>query len=90
MVENVVLDLGLLLLPVGDVVEVKILSIDTDKQKLGLSIKATSAAPQVARKRTEEEIDEPMRELAVKKDDDAPLKGGTDRKSGGESVGLNW
>ena len=75
---------------VGDTVEVKILSLDTEKQKLGLSIKANLAAPEVAKKPVEQEQDEPLRELAVKKDSDLPLKGGTDRKSGGESVGLNW
>ena len=74
----------------GDSVEVKILSMDTEKQKLGLSIKATQAAPEIVKKPVEEDVDEPVRELAVKKSDDAPLKGGTDRKSGGESVGLNW
>ena len=74
----------------GDSVKVKILSIDPEKQKLGLSIKATLAAPEVTKKPREEEIEQPLRELAVKKDPDAPLKGGTDRKSGGENVGLNW
>lgn len=74
----------------GDEVEVKILSIDTDKQKLGLSIKATQAAPIKPEKKNEnEEIDEPLREMAVPKSD-APLKGGTDRKTGGENIGLNW
>lgn len=73
----------------GDQVEVKILSIDTDKQKLGLSIKATMAAPVKAEKKTEVDADEPIRESAVPQSD-APLKGGTDRKSGGEEIGLNW
>lgn len=75
----------------GDQVDVKILSIDSDKQKLGLSIKATQAAPELVKgPAADQEVDEPVRELAVKKADDEPLKGGTDRKSGGESVGLNW
>ena len=73
----------------GDQVEVKILSLDTDKQKIGLSIKATMAAPVKAEKKTDADVDEPIRESAVPKSDE-PLKGGTDRKSGGEDIGLNW
>ena len=73
----------------GDQVEVKILSMDLDQQKIGLSIKATQAKPIKAADRKKEETEEPLREVAVKKSDE-PLKGGTSRKSGGESVGLNW
>ncbi len=73
----------------GDLVEVKILSIDTEKQKLGLSIKATQTAPIKPGKEKKEEVDEPLRELAVK-ESESPLKGGTDRRSGGEDIGLNW
>lgn len=71
----------------GDVVEVKVLSLDRDAQKLGLSLKATQKAPE--KKSTKpEEVDEPLRDLAIKKQDDEPLKGGTGRKSGGEEIGL--
>ncbi|MCH2182094.1 MAG: S1 RNA-binding domain-containing protein [Mariniblastus sp.] len=72
----------------GDQVAVKILSIDPDSQKMSLSVKATQAAP-VKEKKTEQEEDEPARELAVSKRDE-PLKGGTDRRTGGEDIGLNW
>lgn len=72
----------------GDSVEVKVLSLDRDAQKLGLSLKATTKAPERKSDKTAEEIDEPLRELAVKKQDDGPLKGGTSRKSGGEDIGL--
>jgi ribosomal protein S1 len=73
----------------GDEVEVKLLSIDRDAQKMGLSLKATQAVPEKAAKQEENEPDEPTRELAVKKQS-AELKGGRDRPSGGEEVGLNW
>ncbi|MEM9411871.1 MAG: S1 RNA-binding domain-containing protein, partial [Planctomycetota bacterium] len=73
----------------GDEVEVKILSIDTQKQKMSLSIKATQTAPVTPEKQKKEEVDEPIRELAVPQSDQ-PLKGGTDRKTGGEEIGLNW
>ena len=72
----------------GDEVEVKILSMDLQQQKIGLSIKATQSAPVKADKK-KEEVEEPLRESAVPKSSE-PLKGGTSRKSGGESVGLNW
>lgn len=74
----------------GDSLEVKILSIDNEKQKIALSHKAClekPAAPEA--KPAEEEVIEPPRELAVPATDQ-PLKGGRDRKSGGESVGLKW
>lgn len=73
----------------GDQVSVKILSIDTEKQKLGLSIKATQTAPVKADKAKKEQVEEPLREMAVPESDE-PLLGGTGRKSGGEDIGLNW
>ncbi len=73
----------------GDQVEVKILSIDPEKQKLGLSIKANQAAPVKVEKTSEDEADEPLRESAVPPSQQ-PLRGGTDRKTGGEDIGLNW
>ena len=72
----------------GDSVEVKVLSLDRDAQKLGLSLKATQKAPEKKQSEKPEEIDEPLRELAIKKQDNSPLKGGTGRKSGGEDIGL--
>lgn len=72
----------------GDQVEVKIMSIDPEKQKIGLSIKETQAVPVIESKQ-KDETDEPLRNVAVPASD-KPLRGGTDRKSGGEGVGLNW
>ena len=74
----------------GDLVQVKILSIDPESQKMSLSMKATQAAPVKAQSAKEKEPEEvEVRPLAVPKSS-APLKGGTDRKSGGEDIGLNW
>lgn len=70
----------------GQDVSVKILSVDREGQKIALSLKATTEAPKSA---AVEEEDEAPRELAVAKRK-GPLKGGMDRPSGGESVGLNW
>ncbi len=75
----------------GDEVEVKILSIDREAQRMSLSLKATQAKPepkQSANKETED-TDAPPRPVAVAPRAE-PLKGGRDRKSGGEGVGLNW
>ena len=73
----------------GDSVEVKVLSIDRDAQKMSLSLKATQAKPEKKQEQKPEEVDEPARELAVAKSKE-PLKGGRDKPSGGEQFGLNW
>ncbi|MBC8351473.1 MAG: S1 RNA-binding domain-containing protein [Planctomycetes bacterium] len=67
-------------------VEVKILSIDREAQRIALSLKATLPEPEATK---EEEAEEGPRELAVAKHK-GPLKGGFDRPTGGEGVGLNW
>lgn len=77
----------------GQELEVKIQSIDPQSQKLSLSHKACLAPPapkqSAGKKDAVEAVEEPARDLAVPASGE-PLKGGTDRKSGGEGVGLNW
>jgi small subunit ribosomal protein S1 len=76
----------------GDSIEVKILSIDSETKKISLSHKACLAPPapkESPAKAEEPEVVEPPRELAVKASSGS-LKGGRDRKSGGEGIGLNW
>ena len=77
----------------GQELEVKIQSMDTEAQKIGLSHKACLAPPAPKKpapgKEKAPEVEAPPRELAVPASGD-PLKGGTDRKSGGEGVGLKW
>jgi small subunit ribosomal protein S1 len=75
----------------GDEVEVKVLSIDRPAQRMSLSLKATQAKPEPKStgKKEVEEVDAPPRPVAVPSRNE-PLKGGRDRKSGGEGVGLNW
>lgn len=75
----------------GQEVEVKILSIDPQAQKMSLSLKATLAPPpgKETNKPKEEEVEEVRREVAVPKRN-APLKGGTKGGKGGEKFGLNW
>ncbi len=74
----------------GDKIEVKILSIDTETQKISLSHKACLEAPQPKDAPAKvDETPEPPRPLAVPSCNE-PLKGGRDRDSGGGNVGLNW
>ena len=74
----------------GDEINVKILSMDLEKQKISLSHKATLAAPapKDSGKKNEPEIPE-GREMVVPATDE-PLKGGTNKQSGGEQFGLKW
>jgi small subunit ribosomal protein S1 len=75
----------------GQELEVKILSIDKEAQKISLSHKAClSPPPKKAGGKHDEKVEDlPARDLAVPARDE-PLKGGNDRKSGGESIGLKW
>ncbi len=74
----------------GDQVECKVLSVDPEGQRIGLSLKAALAKPEKEKKAEEPEVEEAPREPAVKRASNAPLKGGRSKPSGGESVGLNW
>jgi len=71
----------------GQEIKVKILSVDAENQRIGLSIKQTMEAPAKASEGEAEEL--PLSETVVKKAN-APLKGGTDRSAGGEQFGLKW
>ncbi len=71
----------------GKEVEAKVLSVDRQKQRIALSLKALSAAPARADKPSREpEPDEPRPERKKFKN----LKGGTGSGSGGEQFGLKW
>ena len=76
----------------GQEVSVKVLTVDTDAQRMSLSLKATQAAPQ-AQSETADEPESAEGETAAAsatKRPSAPLKGGFDRPTGGEKFGLNW
>jgi len=74
----------------GDEIEVKVLSVDPDAQRMSLSLKQAHALPEPEEKPTgEEQADEPPPEPTVPERNE-PLKGGTDRSSGGEEFGLKW
>jgi small subunit ribosomal protein S1 len=73
----------------GQTVQVKVVSVDPEAQRIGLSMKALVQAPAKSSVKKQEEADEAPRELAVPKRK-GPLKGGRDKSSGGEKFGLNW
>lgn len=72
----------------GQEVEVKVLSVEKDQQRIGLSLRATQAKPEGDNKKAAQpEVEEPPRAPAVKKHQ-GPLKGGTGSGNGGELFGL--
>ena len=74
----------------GQEVQVKVLSIDAEKQRISLSLKAAQPASQVEEDSAPESESEesPARRVVAKQR--GPLKGGTDGSSGGERFGLKW
>lgn len=73
----------------GQEVDVKVLSIDTDQQRISLSLKGAQAAPAPKEGATDESVDEPAPAPILPKHR-GPLKGGTGGPSGGEKFGLKW
>jgi small subunit ribosomal protein S1 len=76
----------------GQEVEVKIMSVDKEKQRIGLSLKALMAAPIKAgqQKMADEDLPLPADAPKPPRKQHAQLKGGTGGPSGGEKFGLNW
>jgi len=73
----------------GQEVEVKVLSVDVDAQRIGLSLKALLPEPEkpAAPAKQDKTEDEPPRR---RKKYDKNLKGGIGGPSGGEQFGLKW
>jgi small subunit ribosomal protein S1 len=76
----------------GQEVEVKILSVDAEKQRISLSLKALMTAPVKPGQQSVADEDLPLPAGAPKppKKRHADLKGGTGSPSGGAKFGLNW
>lgn len=76
----------------GQEVEVKVLSVDTEQQRISLSLKALQAAPVKPGQQHVADEDLPLPADAPKppKQRREGLKGGTGSPSGGEKFGLNW
>ncbi len=72
----------------GQEVEVKVMSVEPEKQRISLSLKAAQAVPvkdQPAEPEVEEEAPKPI--LPKHR---GPLKGGFSRPAGGDQFGLKW
>ncbi len=75
----------------GQEVDVKVLSVDVDQQRVSLSLKAALAAPeQPAEESAENQAAEEPRPQPVLPKHRGPLKGGTGNSGGGEQFGLKW
>lgn len=75
----------------GQEVQVKVLSVDRDSQKIALSIKQAihpTADDKAAQEAEEEEV--AVREPAIKATHQGPLRGGNNQPTGGERFGLRW
>ncbi len=74
----------------GQDVEVKIVSVDRNAQRIGLSLRATQARPESAGgKERPAPVEEPKRESAVRKYE-GQLRGGTGSNSAGDLFGLKF
>jgi small subunit ribosomal protein S1 len=74
----------------GQEVDVKILSVDTQSQRIALSIKAALPEPEPEEKPANESSQAGSKQPAQPPKRKRPLKGGFDRPSGGEHFGLKW
>jgi len=77
----------------GQDVQVKILAVDPEAQRIGLSLKALMPKPEKAASASKKEDEAPPlseSEKRRRKDFDKSLKGGTGGPSGGEQFGLKW
>lgn len=75
----------------GQEVEVKVLSVDPESQRIGLSLKALQEAPVMAEKTEQAAAEVEEEEVPIPRPkSNVPLKGGVDRPSGGDSFGLKW
>jgi small subunit ribosomal protein S1 len=76
----------------GQEVEVKILSVDEENQRIGLSLKALLTAPMKPGQQKVDDEDMPLPADAPKppRQRSEELKGGVGRPSGGDKFGLNW
>jgi small subunit ribosomal protein S1 len=75
----------------GQEVEVLVLSVDRDSERMSLSMKALAAKPEPDKnKKDEEESIAAPPPPAARKKPTSPLKGGVGQSSGGEQFGLRW
>ena len=69
------------------------LSVDPQAQRMSLSLKQATVDPKAlaeAKRQQDEATEEETPRESVVKPRKGKLKGGVDRPSGGEGIGLNW
>lgn len=76
----------------GQEVEVKVLAVDAEKQRISLSLKALADRPAKpgTEKKDDEDLAPPPDAPKAPRQRSQPLKGGIGGPSGGEKFGLNW
>jgi small subunit ribosomal protein S1 len=75
----------------GEEVEVLVLSVDPEAQRMSLSIKGLSRPePTKKEKEAAEEAEQPVAAKKSARPSNQPLKGGLGKSAGGESLGLKW
>ena len=74
----------------GQDVDIKVLSVDRDKQRIALSLKALTAAPVRETKTADEDMPLPKDAPKPPRKSQKNLKGGTGGPSGGQQFGLKW
>jgi small subunit ribosomal protein S1 len=76
----------------GQEVEVKVVSVDREKQRIGLSLKALQARPEKEKKEEKDaqEFTPPPDAPRAPKKSQGRLKGGIGSQTGGEKFGLKW
>ena len=73
----------------GQQVDVKVLSLDPENQRISLSMKALAARPE-SKKAGPEPVEEEEAPPSPQPNRKTPLKGGLGRRSGGAGFGLKW
>jgi predicted RNA-binding protein with RPS1 domain len=74
----------------GQEVEVLVLSVDPEAQRISLSMKALSPEPEPAQKEEEPADEAVPKRPPRRKKPDQPLQGGLGRSSAGKKFGLKW
>lgn len=74
----------------GQQVEVKVLSIDPENQRISLSMKALAARPETQKADAEPVEEEAPPPPSPQQKHKTPLKGGIGGRTGGEKFGLKW
>ena len=74
----------------GQEVEVLVLSVDSEAQRISLSIRALAPEPEPAKKEQQPDEEPSTKKPPKRKKPDAPLQGGLGSSPGGERFGLKW